>query len=887
MAVPSSYDTVNNHLDNVLNHLSVPLDIPALEKLALEITENTDHAVPATLITKISQVLPVLQEDPTPLTTLGIRATSFLTFSELRSIQPPLDFVAGLKAPSPPINLLALSLLRKAGKSSGDAAIVAGNSELVRSLIEVWLSTSATEVAKAALDVLWSLLEVDHVESKKDTQEDGSGGVVAGQGLMWRRVFTDKDVYGLLFSICSVVTAGKPDHLSKREKTVAQGRLVDFVVKAGSLRWDAIAASHLPEIEFTYRCSSLLHFAACQMIDTKDVLMHMTLLNFLRELLQIDAPGLKSGSHPGSSSPFSSPALDFLVSHDLHKRILGYYLDPSKLDSVDTRYLSSPIMAYVAQYAQLYPNHLLQCSPELLDSLLSLILRSLKISSAQWAHGPVPTGDLTILSCLPRVMLVEAGKHSLNPLQLLPTNPANKDVMDTLSRIFHGPESSQEPPSMDLKAANEALTDTYTEAAAARILYFTYLNEHEDFWHNIVTSADILAIQDVALSAIALARAVATANWQTLSSEGIGNGPNRSRFHLPSEDELGRLSPARQGVLPESGAWALLVPPALSTVLPYLFQPPKTFANFVGGGSGDTESAVWRIVTAKYDLLVALYDRLNETSVGKEGFAEGILRPLEQRVRNRNAGIVNVICWAELGAFGRKGKKFPGADLGYDHEPSGEGDNEPTPLFPEYSVPCVRPLSSREESEVDRYRQLRENFHESSFFTVLDAAGILAKNDPFHGMPSYAEKYQKKRRTIPRLEGRPYVLKFFPRDLWQTVQPNYKPDGIFGGLESFKRHGLKRGFEDEEEEDEDDAAKRRKSDDDEESSRKGDREEGDDLDEDEEQDEQLVDDDFSEDDDEMGGDYNAEQYFDAGDDDVDGDAFGDGGGGGGDDNDTY
>jgi len=236
---------------------------------------------------------------------------------------------------------------------------------------------------------------------------------------------------------------------------------------------------------------------------------------------------------------------------------------------------------------------------------------------------------------------------------------------------------------------------------------------------------------------------------------------------------------------------------------------------------------------------------------------------------------------------GRKGKKFPGADLGYDHEPSGEGDNEPTPLFPEYSVPCVRPLSSREESEVDRYRQLRENFHESSFFTVLDAAGILAKNDPFHGMPSYAEKYQKKRRTIPRLEGRPYVLKFFPRDLWQTVQPNYKPDGIFGGLESFKRHGLKRGFEDEEEEDEDDAAKRRKSDDDEESSRKGDREEGDDLDEDEEQDEQLVDDDFSEDDDEMGGDYNAEQYFDAGDDDVDGDAFGDGGGGGGDDNDTY
>ena len=48
-----------------------------------------------------------------------------------------------------------------------------------------------------------------------------------------------------------------------------------------------------------------------------------------------------------------------------------------------------------------------------------------------------------------------------------------------------------------------------------------------------------------------------------------------------------------------------------------------------------------------------------------------------------------------------------------------------------------------------------------------------------------------------------------------------------------------------------------------------------------EEDDELRDDDFSEDDDEMGGDYNAEQYFDAGDDEGDGDGFADGGGGGG------
>lgn len=78
-------------------------------------------------------------------------------------------------------------------------------------------------------------------------------------------------------------------------------------------------------------------------------------------------------------------------------------------------------------------------------------------------------------------------------------------------------------------------------------------------------------------------------------------------------------------------------------------------------------------------------------------------------------------------------------------------------------------------------------------------------------------------------------------------------------------------------------AKRRKldegEDEDEEEGRRTDEER--DLDEDEERDE-LEDDNFEDDDDEMGGDYNAEQYFDAGDDDADMDAFADGGGGGGD-----
>lgn len=179
-------------------------------------------------------------------------------------------------------------------------------------------------------------------------------------------------------------------------------------------------------------------------------------------------------------------------------------------------------------------------------------------------------------------------------------------------------------------------------------------------------------------------------------------------------------------------------------------------------------------------------------------------------------------------------------------------------------------------------------------------------------MPSYSGKYQKKKRLVPRVQGRPYgeiyipqsrhcafffrcplilipvwvaVMKFFPRELWTTVKPNYKPDGLLDGyVPQTLQSGVKRGFE---EDDEDDNTLKRR--------RQGDAEEGDENEdaegpipdaEEEQDEEEIVDDDFEDDDDEMGGDYNAEQYFDGGDDEYGDDGFGDGGGGGGDE-DTY
>lgn len=229
-----------------------------------------------------------------------------------------------------------------------------------------------------------------------------------------------------------------------------------------------------------------------------------------------------------------------------------------------------------------------------------------------------------------------------------------------------------------------------------------------------------------------------------------------------------------------------------------------------------------------------------------------------------------------------------------------------------YTVPHARLLQPTEQKQVDYYRALRERFHDGPDYSVLDSASTTANKgskgranfDPFHGMPTYSRRYQKARRTMPVLEGRPFsayylsfldlsrrfrvvgcwlimvVLKFFPRELWKTIQPSYDPDTAVDGYASqMKGVSFKRGFEEDEDEDEE-SAKRRKGGEDDGEPREG---EEDIAEDDEEKDEEeIVDDDFEDDEDEMGGDYNAEQYFDGGDDEYGDDGFADGGGGGGD-----
>jgi DNA-directed RNA polymerase III subunit RPC7 len=102
-------------------------------------------------------------------------------------------------------------------------------------------------------------------------------------------------------------------------------------------------------------------------------------------------------------------------------------------------------------------------------------------------------------------------------------------------------------------------------------------------------------------------------------------------------------------------------------------------------------------------------------------------------------------------------------------EPSLEPKPEYWPLFDpfasqKYTIPFARKLSTAEQTQVDYYRHLRESHHDGPYYSVLDAASSSAKKgtaaranfDPFHGMPTYSGRYQRKRRTLPKIAGRDY-----------------------------------------------------------------------------------------------------------------------------------
>lgn len=156
----------------------------------------------------------------------------------------------------------------------------------------------------------------------------------------------------------------------------------------------------------------------------------------------------------------------------------------------------------------------------------------------------------------------------------------------------------------------------------------------------------------------------------------------------------------------------------------------------------------------------------------------------------------------------RKGDvyRIGGVDIPYD--PEMEMDKaKPTPIYPvrertliERTLPLPplrdidtiqpykpqppKPLTTDEKRSVTHFRSLRDSIHEGPLYTVPGNSARITKPgtviNPFEGMPKYSQRYKKKKRVIPKLDGRPYgkapATRLPPTPIaYEAETPSYYP----------------------------------------------------------------------------------------------------------------
>ena len=564
------------------------------------------------------------QDDLESLVRLLSEAVALVTFDDLQASIPVNVVTEGLSSSTSFVQNLALSYLRKAAESPSGAAFVANDDKLVKALVRLFLTSKSADIGGTkVLEVILLLLSVDDPDKVSIISNNGSVGQTNGQGLLWRRIFHDEEVYRLFFHFTAAGGAGHD--LNRADITTAQARLLDFISRVAKLRWDAVCPSTKGESHSSSPTRatanaperSLLRYATLIMVDRTDPLMTNVLTEFLTKLLELKNPAGCSGI---SSIPaISSPSLEFLVTSGLHQRAVDYYVRSEQFDTLDIQFLGGAQIRYLCTYANLYPQHFLQ-GAELIRSTINRLDRNLQISGARWAHGSSPVQDLNVLAHLPAIALVEASKSNDNPLLLLPTNPANADAFETLGKIFHGPNLNALGNDGNLVAQADPFSRG-SEAASARMLFYQYHDKHPEFWTNIGAAMNVLTMPQAALAAIVLVRSILTAVWAPLPN----NTPDNSRpLSLPVEQCIRELC---GGNVSCTGIAEVLN--AGESAIQSLLAPVKSL-----GGDAEAAKLAWRIGREKLDLVVLIAD-LMKKGVGKDEVPIRLWESLGGRIQER------------------------------------------------------------------------------------------------------------------------------------------------------------------------------------------------------------------------------------------------------------
>ncbi|KAF2398307.1 hypothetical protein EJ06DRAFT_99888 [Trichodelitschia bisporula] len=107
----------------------------------------------------------------------------------------------------------------------------------------------------------------------------------------------------------------------------------------------------------------------------------------------------------------------------------------------------------------------------------------------------------------------------------------------------------------------------------------------------------------------------------------------------------------------------------------------------------------------------------------------------------------------------------------------------------ETTTPIAPPANLAERQGLSYFRSLRSRIRQGPLHVVLagnnsritksgpqQPSKIKSKYNPFEGMPVYTAKYSKPKRTVPGLKARTYLKEYFPEELWPAIDPSLAKD---------------------------------------------------------------------------------------------------------------
>jgi hypothetical protein len=258
----------------------------------------------------LTQILQTYQYDPAVIVNLAIKLLKPLRFTDVMRLASEESLIRALSSPAPSANLLGLTIIRKAAHTSSDVAILSLMKDVIKAFITTWLSSPSVEVGEQATQTLAALLETDCAVAAAQSSSiaNGVNGLhitpissrSPGQGLLWRRLLHDQDIYGLLIGLLSAgiawasITSSdpQPEHiLSRRQQSLAQARLLRLLPRLAGLDVKDLTRSDFADVHIAHGLirgeEGILDFAVLQMVDKADVLMHITLIDCVVEMLEV------------------------------------------------------------------------------------------------------------------------------------------------------------------------------------------------------------------------------------------------------------------------------------------------------------------------------------------------------------------------------------------------------------------------------------------------------------------------------------------------------------------------------------------------------------------------------------------------------------------------